>query len=81
MHNCSQLFEDQVANAIQKATHLAGRRLRYEAADGNVVLHGTVGTYFQKQMAQEAIRRVDGVQHISNQLKVASDIAATSVPI
>jgi osmotically-inducible protein OsmY len=35
------------------------------------VLQGVVGTFFQKQMAQEALRRVDGVQQIENNLEVA----------
>jgi osmotically-inducible protein OsmY len=41
-----------------------------EAADGQVVLKGNVGSFFQKQMAQEAIRRVDGVERINNMLEV-----------
>ena len=35
-----------------------------------MVLKGTVNSYFQKQMAQEAIRRIDGVELIDNQLEV-----------
>ena len=45
-------------------------RCSVEAADGRVVLKGSVGSFFQKQMAQEAIRRVDGVQLIDNLLEV-----------
>ena len=41
-----------------------------EAADGRVVLKGNVSTFFQKQMAQEAVRRIDGVQQIENLLQV-----------
>jgi osmotically-inducible protein OsmY len=41
-----------------------------EAADGRVVLKGNVRSFFQKQMAQEAIRRIDGVQRIENLLEV-----------
>jgi len=37
-----------------------------------VVLRGVVGTYFQKQMAQEAVRCVDGVDEIANKLQVRS---------
>jgi osmotically-inducible protein OsmY len=35
-----------------------------------VVLKGSVRSFFQKQMAQEAIRRIDGVQMIDNMLEV-----------
>jgi osmotically-inducible protein OsmY len=38
--------------------------------DGRVTLHGKVYTFYQKQMAQEIIRRVDGVTEIRNQLEV-----------
>jgi osmotically-inducible protein OsmY len=47
-----------------------GRRLRFEADEGKVTLHGVVQSYFQKQMAQEAVRRIDGVQEILNELEV-----------
>jgi osmotically-inducible protein OsmY len=44
--------------------------VRVEAADGRVTLKGSVRTFFQKQMAQEAVRRIDGVQQIENLLQV-----------
>jgi hypothetical protein len=34
------------------------------------VLKGCVRSFFQKQMAQEAIRRIDGVESIENLLEV-----------
>jgi len=71
----------RVANAIKKTPELARRQLRFEAKHGHVKLTGTVGTYFQKQMAQEAIRRVEGVEFIANELEVtwAEDSLATAV--
>ena len=44
--------------------------VRVEAEDGRIVLKGNVKSFFQKQMAQEAVRRVDGVQQIDNLLQV-----------
>jgi osmotically-inducible protein OsmY len=44
----------------------------FETQQGRVVLKGMVRSYFQKQMAQEAIRRLDGVQEIQNELQVCS---------
>jgi osmotically-inducible protein OsmY len=64
------LFE-RVEGAILANSHLAGRRLRLEAAEGRVVLQGVVSTYFQKQMAQEIVRRVEGVHQIENHLEVS----------
>jgi osmotically-inducible protein OsmY len=61
---------DQVHAAIQRNPHVQGRNLRFEASQGRVVLHGVVASYYQKQMAQEMLRGLDGVQQIENQLQV-----------
>lgn len=63
---------DQVHSAIEGNPYLAGRRLRFEAEQGRVVLRGTVGSFYQKQMAQEALRKIGGIQHIENELEVRS---------
>lgn len=62
---------ERASEAVLKAPHLLGQRLRCEAHDGQVTLHGVVSSYFQKQMAQETIRRVDGVTEIHNLLEVS----------
>lgn len=62
---------DQVDSLIQKSPYLMGRNLRFEAQEGRVVLKGVVNTYFQKQMAQEALRKLDGVTEIANELEVS----------
>jgi osmotically-inducible protein OsmY len=41
-----------------------------EANQGRLVLHGVVGSYYQKQIAQETLRKVDGVEQIENLLQV-----------
>jgi osmotically-inducible protein OsmY len=63
-------LEDRVYCAIEQNPYIAPKTLRFEANDGRVTLRGTVGTFFQKQMAQEAIRHVAGVQEIANELEV-----------
>ena len=60
----------RVTQALKSSPHLAGHELRPKTRDGHVVLHGSVRTFFQKQMAQEAIRRIDGVHRIANELIV-----------
>ena len=57
--------------AIQKSPHLAGRHLVLETRNGSVVLRGTVDSFFEKQMAQEALRDIDGITEIHNHLEVA----------
>ena len=63
-------LEDRVHCAIEQNPYIAPRTLRFETSEGRVTLRGRVGTFFQKQMAQEAIRRVAGVQEIANELEV-----------
>ena len=60
----------RVFSALEENVHLRGRRLHLEADQGRVTLRGVVRSYFQKQMAQEAIRHVDGVNEITNELEV-----------
>jgi osmotically-inducible protein OsmY len=63
-------LDDRVQTALWKNLNLPKRNLRIEASDGRVTLHGTVHSYYQKQMAQEALRRVAGVSEIENHLEV-----------
>lgn len=79
MNEASDTLVGQVHSAIQTNPYLAGRKLRFEAAEGRVVLLGTVSTYFQKQMAQEALRRIDGIREIENQLEVSWEPAARPI--
>lgn len=61
----------RIDQAISVSPHLCGRQLVFEANSDTVVVRGTVESYYQKQMAQEIVRRIEGVQKIDNQLEVA----------
>jgi osmotically-inducible protein OsmY len=61
---------DRVDLAIQTNPHVSGRTLRFETDGSRVVLQGSVRSYFQKQMAQEIVRKVAGVEQIDNCLEV-----------
>lgn len=63
-------LHDAVSSALRSSPYVAGARVRIEAGDGRVRLHGDVGTFFEKQMAQEVVRRIDGVQQVENLLQV-----------
>ena len=63
-------FAEQISAAIKNTPHLGQRELQCVVHEGRVVLKGVVGSYFQKQMAQEAVLRVDGVKTIDNELEV-----------
>jgi osmotically-inducible protein OsmY len=61
---------ERVGSAIETNPYLSGKKLRFEAQEGRITLNGVVASYFQKQMAQEAIKRVAGVEQIENRLEV-----------
>jgi osmotically-inducible protein OsmY len=61
---------ERVSSVLERSPYLPRRNLRYEAAEGRVVLRGTVHSYYQKQMAQEMLKAVDGVHEIENHLEV-----------
>jgi osmotically-inducible protein OsmY len=64
-------FQQDVELALSGSPHLGSRTLRFENEEGRIVLKGTVNSYFQKQMAQEALRGVHGIDEIENQLEVS----------
>ena len=64
-------LDHHVLTALERNPHLSQRTFRFETSEGRVTLRGVVGTYFQKQMAQEALRHVDGVREIANELEVS----------
>ena len=63
-------LQDQIQSALSENPYLSRRQVRVETNDGHVRIEGTVDSFFQKQMAQELLRRVDGVEKIENQLQV-----------
>ena len=64
-------LDDKVLTALERNPYLLGRRLYFETEQGRVTLHGVVRSYFQKQMAQEAVRRIEGVEEVQNELVVS----------
>jgi osmotically-inducible protein OsmY len=65
-----QTLDSTIFSAISEHPHLKRRKLRFETQEGHVVLRGVVGSYYHKQLAQEAVRRLEGVHSIENNLEV-----------
>ena len=61
---------DRISLALDANPYINGRTLRIETDGSRVVMQGKVRTYFQKQMAQESIRRLDGALEVENRLEV-----------
>lgn len=70
MTTTATTLEGRIESAISRAPHLVDKLVRIEMHAGHVVLRGVVRSYYQKQMAQETVRTVDGVAQVENQLEV-----------
>lgn len=67
-------MDERILDQVRRALHHCGyeqlRRLRARCRHGCVVLHGSIPTYYLKQVAQEIIRTVSDVRSIANNLRV-----------
>jgi osmotically-inducible protein OsmY len=70
MASAESTLHTRISTTIETSPYLKSRNLRFETHEGRVVLRGVVNSYYQKQMAQEALRRVQGIDHIENHLEV-----------
>ena len=66
-----EALEDRLDAAIEASPFVSRRQLHFETHHGRVILRGEVRSYFQKQMAQEAVRGLAGVHAIDNRLQVS----------
>lgn len=66
----AQALAERAQSALRDNPHFSCRDVQLEAAEGRLILRGTVHSFYQKQMAQEALRRIEGVERIENQLQV-----------
>ena len=64
------LLAQQIHHAVIHNPHLNHRKMHIKTKQGRVVIEGTVESFFEKQMAQEALRNIEGVETIENQLTV-----------
>ena len=63
-------LHDEIHFQIQRDLSAFGRNVSFEFNDSGVVLSGVVGSYYQKQMAQESLRRIEGLSRIDNRIQV-----------
>ena len=65
-----QVLVAQIHSAVVHNPYLNHRAMHIKTKQGRVVIQGTVGSFFEKQMAQEALRGIEGVKSIENHLEV-----------
>lgn len=65
-------FLDQASSILAHHPHLGRRKLRCRAESDRVVIEGEVNSFYEKQLAQEALREVQGIEQVENQLEVVT---------
>ena len=63
-------LRELVHNRLAGNPFVISRSLTINVNEDEVTLRGYVPTYYQKQLAQESIRNIEGVRTIHNELEV-----------
>ena len=74
------LLNRKLAAALGRCSYIRNSSLRLDVCSGRVDLSGAVPSYFLKQMAQESLRSVEGVEEIRNELEVSTARSQRSRP-
>ena len=70
MQLVEESLEERVYDAADVSHYLTGSDIQIDTASSRVILRGVVASYYEKQMAQETLLRVDGVESVENHLEV-----------
>ena len=67
-------IENQAQAMLEVHPHFRGRKrwIQCRFSKGGLYLTGTVPSFYLKQLAQEAIRQLDGVRQVVNEIVVAN---------
>lgn len=63
-------LNELVQHAISKTNLTTSQSVQYQIEQQQVVLTGRVSSYYEKQLAQETVSRVEGVRQVHNCLLV-----------
>ncbi len=80
-HGCHVVGQAQ--EQLRAVPYISFRDLRCEYRHGLLILRGQVVSYYEKQLAQEAVARLQGVTQVVNELEVVwgdSNSQRRSVP-
>ena len=68
--NQADALDQQIEDALFANPHLCRHHVHVRTDLGHVVLQGRVKSFYAKQMAQESLRSIRGVERIDNELQV-----------
>jgi hypothetical protein len=70
--------EDTALALLHDKSRTAFGDVSCEYEEGTIILRGQSASYYDKQTAQETVRRIDGVTHIVNEIEVRPSSISTS---
>jgi len=65
-------LSDLLSNALARNPYFANRNVRIEMQEDEIVLKGSVNSYYLKQLAQESVRTLKSAERIRNEIEVIS---------
>ncbi|QDV19484.1 BON domain protein [Gimesia panareensis] len=63
-------LDELIRHAISQSSLVARQNVQYRIEQEQVFLTGIVNSYYEKQLAQESIGRIQGVRQVHNRLNV-----------
>jgi hypothetical protein len=70
--SCSKALEQEARTLVEKHSHFVGRGCLFEfqLSEDVLIVRGNVPTFYLKQVLQTALKNLDGVRLIDNQVVV-----------
>lgn len=66
----SHKVQESAEARLRQTSHRSIQQVRCEFSDGVLTLFGQLPSFYQKQLAQEAVVDLEGVQQVLNQIEV-----------
>lgn len=63
-------LQELAERSLRRNPYLALKHVSCECRDGVLVLRGCLPSYYLKQLAQEAVAHLSGVERVENQIQV-----------
>jgi hypothetical protein len=69
---------ERAESELRRNSYVALKNVACEFRDGVLILNGCLPTYYLKQVAQEAVARLNGIARIENRIEVVAPSRRTT---